>query len=235
MAINIIFIGAKRVRQLHRDAVQHPQNEDLDEREEPRPHGMRRPLRCDKRRDEPMQDQAAVASLGVLRRERRRRQAKGVVVLHHAVPKLLEDPGEQGRRRRQDALLGVLHDVVLYPSVDQLNLALVVRQHVQAFVVQILGREQLVLVTQSFGRCAGAIFVAGLEVRKCSCMQEAHEPNKHMLEGLDFTIVRLAMRHERDTCAASFEPLRPHTVRRFGSFPPAGVALRGLEHNQEAE
>mmetsp|Transcript_37085 Transcript_37085/g.107059 ORF Transcript_37085/g.107059 Transcript_37085/m.107059 type:complete len:224 (+) Transcript_37085:512-1183(+) len=223
MAINIIFIGAKRVRQLHRDAVQHPQNEDLDEREEPRPHGMRRPLRCDKRRDEPMQDQAAVASLGVLRRERRRRQAKGVVVLHHAVPKLLEDPGEQGRRRRQDALLGVLHDVVLYPSAQQLNLTMACDDGVQTLLVQILRRDELVLVVQVPEQARPTVVAAGLELSEGQRVEHADQPDQDLLEVLDLFVSNAAMGDEARREGGGLEPLRVHAVDRGASLPPPGI------------
>mmetsp|Transcript_113082 Transcript_113082/g.325051 ORF Transcript_113082/g.325051 Transcript_113082/m.325051 type:complete len:240 (+) Transcript_113082:1129-1848(+) len=216
MPVHIVRVRAEGVRQLHGHTVQHPQHEHLDEGEQAGPHWVCNPLGCDKRDDEPVQDQTSVARLRILRREGRRRQAEGVVVLDHAVAQLLEDPGEQWRGRRQDFVLRVFHDEVLHPAEEQLNLATAMENSVKTLVVQVLWGDKLVLVDQVVEQ-ADAQLAPGLELGEGHGVKHADQADEDLLEVADLGL----------------EPFRVHLVDSGAAFPPPGVRMVAAEDHEE--
>mmetsp|Transcript_122787 Transcript_122787/g.352647 ORF Transcript_122787/g.352647 Transcript_122787/m.352647 type:complete len:382 (+) Transcript_122787:697-1842(+) len=231
MPVHIVRVAAEGVRQVAGDPVKDVQHEDLDESEQRRPHRVCRPLRSYERRHEPMHDQQAVASLAVGRGERRRREPHRAVVLNDPVGDLLEQAGEQRRRRRQGPIVHIRHDQVLQPSTNHFHLALTFADQQQAVHIDALRGNEVVVV----GEVVGGGRPGGFEVRQRRRVQQTDEPDQKVLEAPDLERVRAAIRDEAVQTVHGVDPLGPHLVRGSAPLPPAGVRLRAPEDHEEAQ
>mmetsp|Transcript_85815 Transcript_85815/g.251266 ORF Transcript_85815/g.251266 Transcript_85815/m.251266 type:complete len:211 (+) Transcript_85815:715-1347(+) len=126
--IKVVGVAPKRMLDLDRNVVQGPEDEHLDEAEHHPPVPLGGALRGDEGSDAPVQDEQGIASLGVRKWERHRRNLLSLVQRHHAVGELLEDARQDRRGNAQDAVGDVLGDDHLYPGEDQGHLVLAQHQ-----------------------------------------------------------------------------------------------------------
>mmetsp|Transcript_44893 Transcript_44893/g.100929 ORF Transcript_44893/g.100929 Transcript_44893/m.100929 type:complete len:243 (-) Transcript_44893:413-1141(-) len=180
LAVYVIGIGAKWIFQLHRDEIQGPQGEHLDEGEHARPPRLFTPLGYDERHDEPVQQQQAIACLCVREGEWHIGDLQGIMEVHHAVCYLLkrsgEDRGGDGKHARSD----VFHDELLDPLENQLYLGIGVSNGAQTIFVDIACVDEFHIE----GRDVGVVIdlAAVFYLSKCSCVQHAEKPDERVLK-----------------------------------------------------
>mmetsp|Transcript_53268 Transcript_53268/g.149548 ORF Transcript_53268/g.149548 Transcript_53268/m.149548 type:complete len:530 (+) Transcript_53268:240-1829(+) len=232
-AVHIVGVAAERVGERGGDRGEQNEDEDLDEGEERGPDPMCGPLRSDDRRDEPMNQQQAVACPHVQEGEWRQCKLECIVVVDQAACQLLVGARQHRRRHRQHAPLDAVQDVVQDPTIHELDPGLALAKALQAMLVQVAGRDDVVLVKEAGAVCS--FDTRPLELCQCRCVEQAPQSDEQVVEICDVQLRRMAVLCKGLQCHERVEPLRPHMVARGAAFPPPRIGLGGPEHHQKAQ
>mmetsp|Transcript_12185 Transcript_12185/g.33458 ORF Transcript_12185/g.33458 Transcript_12185/m.33458 type:complete len:316 (-) Transcript_12185:2-949(-) len=205
-------------------------NEDRDESKQCRPPCIRNELGNDEGRDDHLQEQQAITCLRIRKGERYGRDLDCLVELAHPICQLLEGPGEQWRRDRQNTETYVLDNQLLDPLVDQLDPRIRVLNLAEALAVDACRVHQL--ISEGCDVC-DVVTAAVLDLCQGHCVKQAEEANDHVFKPRDILLGPARMAAESDDGAASIEPFCPHLVRRGAAVPEAAVRLRCAEDDEE--
>mmetsp|Transcript_24676 Transcript_24676/g.65633 ORF Transcript_24676/g.65633 Transcript_24676/m.65633 type:complete len:236 (+) Transcript_24676:556-1263(+) len=157
------------------------------------------------------------------------RDPVGVVEGRQAIGQVLEDSGKDWRRDCADAGLDAVNRQALHPLYEQLHFALLIAYCNEALEVEAMRIDDLRMDCR----------LLAMELHQAHSMQQAQEPNQHVLEVQNLDALRLLvcvrMSAEGHQIGSSDKELSLHRLHILAAVPKSRVSLLCPEDDKEAD
>mmetsp|Transcript_127054 Transcript_127054/g.365435 ORF Transcript_127054/g.365435 Transcript_127054/m.365435 type:complete len:245 (+) Transcript_127054:875-1609(+) len=186
-----------------------------------------------------MQHQQDFESLNVWERQWNPRDLHRVVVSHHAPGHLLESAAEDWGLNAEHAATVCLHDELVNPMEDQLDLRVGLIDCDEARSVDALGVDELEFEGSVGGPLGGGVHGPGAgrarEVHEDDSVEHADQANQGVLKHRKVPLVRRGALAKCNKGAGRIEPLARHLVHGRRALPKARVRLRCAKDDDETQ
>jgi len=183
-----------------------------------------------------MHDEKAIACLSIGKWKWHCGDLQSFVKVYHASCDFLKGPRQNWCRNCEDAILDAIHNELLHPLEDQLNLAITFANCYQTLLIKRFNVDEIlpeqissiIHASSTIEASAGVLYLCHR-----STMEQTEKAQKFVPEHEDLIALAIVMSAESDERTACIKPLRSHLVHGSTSLPEPVVGLLRAKNNKE--